>query len=342
MDNDTVIEAVDGVGVVLTREDADALMRLVSEYENTYTVKWVDAALDFYKDGFYEDAETAFVKARDGFQADANPAEYGVLSTWINACKTMKDTGEDTNDQLMEVSPDVDEEDVTDLVGGDDEDFILRSLITKAEVGELTSDLAGLLAQYENDYAGTHIAAAIDFYQKGFFDDAADSFEKARDAFLPDENAAEYALLDKWTADASARSAAGESIEDVLVEEKSKSAKCENCGCELEDGKCPECDAEKKSVVENEEEVLQIEKGQTIIEKADQACMKKIWGEYYKYYSGKWIATAMKLYNSGKYNEAGQAFTKARDGFQENKNPNEFKCLDAWATDAAGKAKSAK
>ena len=77
----------------------------------------------------------------------------------------------------------------------------------------------------------------------------------------------------------------------------------------------------------------------SLIAKADQTCLKSIWGQYYKYYSGKWIAAAWGLYQKGKFGQAAQAFAKARDGVQPDKNPDEYKCLDAWSKDAEGKGR---
>lgn len=77
--------------------------------------------------------------------------------------------------------------------------------------------------------------------------------------------------------------------------------------------------------------------GKSLVTKADQTCLKSTWGQYYKYYSGKWIAAAWGLYQKGQYAQAAQAFAKARDGFQPNKNPGEYKCLDGWKQDAEGK-----
>ncbi len=82
---------------------------------------------------------------------------------------------------------------------------------------------------------------------------------------------------------------------------------------------------------------IKIAMGKSIVSKADQTCLKSIWGHYYKYYSGKWIAAAWGLYQKGQYAQAAQAFGKARDGFQPDKNPNEYECLDAWSKDAEGK-----
>ncbi len=80
-----------------------------------------------------------------------------------------------------------------------------------------------------------------------------------------------------------------------------------------------------------------IDEEKSLIAKADQACLKSLWSEYYKYYSGKWIAAAWNFYKAGKFSQAKQAFEKARDGFQSDKNPKEYDCLDAWAKDAEGK-----
>jgi hypothetical protein len=72
--------------------------------------------------------------------------------------------------------------------------------------------------------------------------------------------------------------------------------------------------------------------------KADQACMRKIWAEFYKYYSGKYISAAMQAWSAGNYPMASAAFAKARDGFQQDKNPAEYNCLEAWRQEADNKA----
>jgi len=86
------------------------------------------------------------------------------------------------------------------------------------------------------------------------------------------------------------------------------------------------------------QDVLLDKVGKSLISKADQSCLKAIWSEYYKYYSGKWIAQGWNAYHAGKYSQAADAFEKARDGFQPNKNPKEYECLDAWRADAEEKS----
>lgn len=74
----------------------------------------------------------------------------------------------------------------------------------------------------------------------------------------------------------------------------------------------------------------------SLVAKADQACLKKVWGEYYKYYSGKYISAAWTAYRAKDFKRATLAFEKARDGFQPDKNPSEYECLEAWRVEADG------
>ena len=68
----------------------------------------------------------------------------------------------------------------------------------------------------------------------------------------------------------------------------------------------------------------------SIVVKADQACLQKIWSEAYKYYTGKWIAAAQQFVLKKDWGRAAAAMAKARDGYQEEKNPKEWGCLDTW------------
>lgn len=74
------------------------------------------------------------------------------------------------------------------------------------------------------------------------------------------------------------------------------------------------------------------------VEKADQVCLKTIWAEAYKYYTGKWISAAMQMQKAGKFDKAAEAFENARDGYQREKNKSEWDCLDAWRQEMSNKA----
>lgn len=302
---------------VLTQTVADDLANILDRYDGSYASKWIEAALDFYRDGYYEDAFQAFSKARDAFLPDDNPEEYRVLSTWVEDTDKKRGTVVDTEEELSS--------------SGDDMGDIVKSLlITKADAEVLSADLADISSRYAGEYAGTHINSALDLYSKGFFEEAGEEFEKARDSFLPEDNPDEWNTLDMWANDSYARSL-NEGPEPVAAgpENKAKSSmkcpKCDSENCTMEGGKCTCADcgnswmAEEKSAVEKADAAG-----------PDKACMKSLWQQYYKYYSGKWLATANKLMNEKKYPQAAKAFEKARDGFQEDKNPKEFACLDSW------------
>lgn len=72
--------------------------------------------------------------------------------------------------------------------------------------------------------------------------------------------------------------------------------------------------------------------------KADQNCMKSIWQKYYQFYAGKYIAAAMQAWQQGNFPKAAAAFEKARDGFESDKNPAEYNCLESWRAEAESKA----
>lgn len=86
------------------------------------------------------------------------------------------------------------------------------------------------------------------------------------------------------------------------------------------------------------EDRIQVKKllNKSLVEKAapDTKCLQALWKEYYKYYSGKWIAQAWTAYRAKNWEKAATAFESARDGFQRDKNPNEFNCLNGWAKSA--------
>jgi len=75
--------------------------------------------------------------------------------------------------------------------------------------------------------------------------------------------------------------------------------------------------------------------------KADQECLKKLWAEYYKYYSGKYISAAMVAADAKQFAKSAKAYEMARDGFEKTRNVKEFSCLEAWRAEMADKAKAA-
>ena len=70
----------------------------------------------------------------------------------------------------------------------------------------------------------------------------------------------------------------------------------------------------------------------------DIECLDEIWEKYRTDFSGKWISTAWQFYGNGLYQEAGDAFGKARDGF--GKKSIEWQCLEAWRAHAEDKSKT--
>lgn len=285
------------------KEHADKLADIITKYDGTYAGTWIDSALDFYQQGYFEDAAEAFGKARDSFMPEDTPDEYNTLSAWADASEAKIGAPHDAEKVL---SKDV------ELSG---EQVLQSLLIHKADVSELTSDLAGLLSKYKDKYAGTYTSSAVDFYKKGFFEDAAEAFEKARDSFLSDENPEEYNLLDTWSNDSWARSL---EVTDVEVASDKVAEEAETLGLDT------------KSAVEKAEG------------EPDRKCMQNLWKQYWKFYSGKYISAAMSAYNKKNYSQAAKAFTFARDGFQPKANPAEFNCLDKWRVHCENKAKESK
>jgi hypothetical protein len=70
----------------------------------------------------------------------------------------------------------------------------------------------------------------------------------------------------------------------------------------------------------------------------DIECLDEIWGKHRADYSGKWISTAWQFYGNALYQEAADAFGKARDGF--GKKSLGWQCLEAWRAHAEHKSKA--
>jgi len=79
------------------------------------------------------------------------------------------------------------------------------------------------------------------------------------------------------------------------------------------------------------------EQNKSLVTKADQSCLKALWEQYAKYYSGKYIGAAWQAFQAKNYPMAAAAFAKARDGFEPKKNPKEYNCLDGWRQEAESK-----
>lgn len=69
----------------------------------------------------------------------------------------------------------------------------------------------------------------------------------------------------------------------------------------------------------------------------DSEALQKIYDRYARVYSGKWIAKALTAWKSGDFEDAEYAFQKSRDGFQEEKSPQEWNTLETWRVAAEKK-----
>jgi hypothetical protein len=73
-------------------------------------------------------------------------------------------------------------------------------------------------------------------------------------------------------------------------------------------------------------------------ESLDTESLKSIYNQFARVYSGEWIAKGLTAWKAGQFEQAEFAFQMARDGFQKDKNPTEWKTLEAWrkASDKKG------
>ena len=367
---------------MVTRDHAEQLAELIADNQGSLAEIWSSTALDLYQKGFFEGAADAFSKAKDTYteenpeyslleewQQDAEEKVGSVHDTDAamvesdeegspeeEAMETPEEEAEEEEEEgetpeeeaaegeegeeaeeLEEEEPDYDE------IEYDYDDVLKSMLITKHDVPSAAGDLSELLDTYGGEYAGNYISLALDMYEKGLFEDAAESFEKARDSFMPEDNPDEWNLLDKWANDAYARSLAVTDVEtgsdtleavtppDVGAPEPSM----EELGVEE-----PAMDEIRDIVSEESDRLMHeyVDEEKSLVEKADAGagepdseCMKTLWQQYYKYFSGKWIAAAQKLKSQGNYEAAAKAYQKAANGFEPNKNPKEHGCLRSWA-----------
>lgn len=323
---------------MLTKEHADKLADLIVEQSGELCEIWITTALELYKKGYYDGAADAFGKAKGTF--DEGTSEYELINAWESEATGLIGTSADTDQALVSVSDDVEDSEVDDEAEEYDEvyeapieyDNVLKSMmISKVDASEAAQELAGILSTYEGEYAGNYIAIALDFYEKGLFEDAAENFEKARNAFMPEDNQEEWSLLDKWANDAYARSLAVTDVETGSDEIDAGEDTSEETSLAVKELIEAEAARLKDRVVSQ----MGMKSG--AVEKADvgaepdKECMKQLWAQFYKYYTGKWLAAAQKLKDQGNMEAAGKAYQKAASGFEPKKNPKEYGCLRTWA-----------